>query len=205
MEAWKEELYHHGIQGQKWGVRRYQNADGSLTAAGKKHVSQKANIKSSNDSAASSGGGGGGGAEEEEEEEEFNKDLDNAKKEMLDSLLKFDSPAEARSYMKEEPEVFLAESAGVDTSKMSKKQVDKMIEEVSKVIDDYDKANKNKVSDAAMRKARKDAWTHKQLEGAYHPERVQMRNQEQADGRLTHSDSSKAYVGTLGMKWKISN
>ena len=30
------ELYHHGIKGQKWGVRRYQNADGSLTSAGKK-------------------------------------------------------------------------------------------------------------------------------------------------------------------------
>ena len=29
-------LAHHGIQGQKWGVRRYQNEDGSLTPAGKK-------------------------------------------------------------------------------------------------------------------------------------------------------------------------
>lgn len=28
-------LAHHGIKGQKWGVRRYQNPDGSLTAAGK--------------------------------------------------------------------------------------------------------------------------------------------------------------------------
>lgn len=27
-------LYHHGIKGQKWGVRRYQNEDGSYTAAG---------------------------------------------------------------------------------------------------------------------------------------------------------------------------
>ena len=31
-----EELTHHGILGMKWGVRRFQNKDGSLTAAGKK-------------------------------------------------------------------------------------------------------------------------------------------------------------------------
>lgn len=30
------ELYHHGIKGQKWGIRRFQNSDGSLTSAGKK-------------------------------------------------------------------------------------------------------------------------------------------------------------------------
>lgn len=31
-----DELYHHGIKGMKWGIRRYQNKDGSLTAAGQK-------------------------------------------------------------------------------------------------------------------------------------------------------------------------
>ena len=28
------ELYHHGTKGQRWGVRRFQNKDGSYTPAG---------------------------------------------------------------------------------------------------------------------------------------------------------------------------
>lgn len=34
------ELYHHGIKGQKWGVRRFQTKDGGLTAAGKKRYTE---------------------------------------------------------------------------------------------------------------------------------------------------------------------
>lgn len=35
------ELYHWGIKGMKWGVRRYQNKDGSLTEAGKKRQERR--------------------------------------------------------------------------------------------------------------------------------------------------------------------
>lgn len=39
-QAYPNELYHHGIKGQKWGVRRFQNPDGSLTPEGKKRYSK---------------------------------------------------------------------------------------------------------------------------------------------------------------------
>jgi hypothetical protein len=39
------ELYHYGKLGMKWGVRRYQNEDGTLTNAGKKRYSRDATEK----------------------------------------------------------------------------------------------------------------------------------------------------------------
>lgn len=39
------ELYHAGVKGMKWGVRRYQNADGSLTDAGRKRYARDAREK----------------------------------------------------------------------------------------------------------------------------------------------------------------
>lgn len=34
------ELQHHGVKGQRWGVRRYQNKDGSLTALGERRIAK---------------------------------------------------------------------------------------------------------------------------------------------------------------------
>lgn len=41
------ELYHHGIKGQKWGIRRYQNEDGSFTEEGKQRYYIDSNGKMS--------------------------------------------------------------------------------------------------------------------------------------------------------------
>lgn len=42
----EEYLAHHGTKGQRWGVRRFQNSDGSLTAAGKLRYSVGNGVRS---------------------------------------------------------------------------------------------------------------------------------------------------------------
>ena len=42
------QLYHHGILGMKWGIRRFQNKDGSLTSDGKRHLEQNSKAKQGN-------------------------------------------------------------------------------------------------------------------------------------------------------------
>lgn len=41
MWQYNNELYHHGIKGQRWGIRRFQNEDGSLTEEGQKRYAKQ--------------------------------------------------------------------------------------------------------------------------------------------------------------------
>ena len=42
---YSDELFHYGVKGQKWGIRRFQNPDGTLTALGKVHYGAQKAIK----------------------------------------------------------------------------------------------------------------------------------------------------------------
>ena len=44
-----DELHHHGVKGQKWGVRRYQNKDGSLTPEGRSRYQMEKAAKTKGD------------------------------------------------------------------------------------------------------------------------------------------------------------
>ena len=76
-----DELAHHGIKGQRWGVRRFQNADGSLTSAGEKRYGD-------GDSGSS---GSSNGSKSSNQQNLSEKDRKKAEKEKKKAIKKFEN------------------------------------------------------------------------------------------------------------------
>lgn len=90
---WDNHLEHHGIKGQKWGVRRYQNPDGTRTEAGKERYAVDAN---------STSGGGGGGYVEEEKPELLELHPDEELEKLISKYNKYDADAEYQNFIHNE-------------------------------------------------------------------------------------------------------
>lgn len=65
-------IYHHGIKGQRWGIRRFENEDGSLTTAGKKRYGVDENGNQSKE-----------GKKLQKQEVKIQKKIDNPGKEAI--------------------------------------------------------------------------------------------------------------------------
>lgn len=151
----ESELYHHGIKGQKWGVRRFQNEDGTLTSAGKKHVAEgksvNFNSKGGTDLSqlgGSSGGGGGGGAPlDEEDQKKLDEDMERMK-ELLEQRIA-DGDLEDHPLVEDDDDVrVIIYENGSDPDKMSKQQFDTY----KRQLQEFEKYSRNRLAEARVDK-----------------------------------------------------
>lgn len=124
-------LMHHGVQGQKWGVRRWQNPDGSLTPEGKEHYglgsSQVDAIKADISSMYKKNGKAKGmkassliRTKEAYKQSKYDQIDEDTKEEYEKSILKMKSANKAT----------MANMLSKDSAEKAKKEVDKMADEI---------------------------------------------------------------------------
>lgn len=96
------ELKHYGVKGQKWGVRRYQNNDGSLTPEGRRRYGDNDNDNNrGNSGGGDNSGGGGNRGGNNSNNNNSNKRLENVSKGVSTTKKGVDDIANARYRSKE--------------------------------------------------------------------------------------------------------
>lgn len=92
-------LMHHGVKGMKWGVRRYQNADGTLTSLGKKREEYR-EIKKQGKTGYAERIGDGPTYAIWENKKQFNKNVNEQKKAELSKATSFEQKHQIRNKYK---------------------------------------------------------------------------------------------------------
>lgn len=166
----KDELAHFGIKGMRWGVRRYQNDDGTLTAAGKKryHSDDGVTVDSSKQ------------ALYDKENAKLQKlnERSTKRKQDLDEAFTQDKSVAG----KDKPITSRAEKAA--------KNVQGSVNEVGNIVDVLDRSKRRKIQKAI------DEETAKELEGMNDQElrdRINRMNLERQYSNLKYGDIETGY------------
>lgn len=163
----ESELYHHGIKGQRWGVRRFQNEDGTLTSEGKKHVAQRSRstFKAAKgldlSKLGTSGGGGSGGSPlDEEDQKKLEEDLERMRQLVLERIENGEFDRTPLVTDDDDVSVILYED-GIDPTKLTKEQFDW----ARKTLQDFDKEIQEMVDSAKKDSTSKAEPKNSSLEG----------------------------------------
>jgi len=129
-------IIHYGIKGQRHGIRRFQNEDGSLTPAGKDRYQTKSGVEVSFDEAEIGGGGGNNS----------NKNKSNKKSSSISS----DNQAFVGANSKEAADAYIAEQERIREQNKLSNKVKRKVDEGKKKLASLSKSDlpKIKVKDA---------------------------------------------------------
>lgn len=166
---YSNELMHYGKKGQKWGVRRYQNKDGTLTEAGKKRYARDAR------------------------EKEFNKYDENSGKYYKQSKKngRSDLEVDAKRYVKEDMErTKRLADAGTTMSRNLKEANAKAMKNAPRKTMDL-----SNMSDKEMRDQINRAFLEKQYNDMFNPPKVS-KGREYADKILDNVGTALTLTGS---------
>ena len=175
-----EELKHFGLKGMKWGVRRFQNPDGSLTDTGKKRYSNTGELDS---------GGGGGGSDEEDEETK--KKIEEAAKKASMTVDEYRKKfADKIAAMKKKDTSWKYDSS-ISTKDMQRmaKEVAEFTESVSKKAHEAAMAQNSSLRAGNKKRASTHGWAATQYNT--------LAKNEQTGGRYSAKNVKRNYDSTL--------